>query len=227
VLLALLPPQIAPSAGLPADVAAPAAAAGGEDDEAAAVREALRLRVRWLQELTARAAQELGRRLASTGRLVSPQDVADLSLDELSRAVRDPQLGLAPVRPPAAAPLPARFRLGDRGLPVPVVGTGAGTGAGGGRGTGPVHTGPVHAGAPPEGSVLVVRTLDPSLAPCCPAWPVSWPRPAASWPTWRSWRASPACRPSSGWQSRRAVPPGTVVEVDGDTGQVVRREEGG
>ena len=40
-----------------------------------------------------------------------------------------------------------------------------GTGAGGGRGSGVVHAG----GGPPEpGAVLVVRTLDPNLAPLLP-----------------------------------------------------------
>jgi pyruvate,water dikinase len=55
------------------------------------------------------------------------------------------------------------FRLTTDGAPVAVRGEEGGRGAGGGRGTGVV----VHAGdgPPPEGAVLVVRTLDPSLAP--------------------------------------------------------------
>jgi pyruvate,water dikinase len=62
-----------------------------------------------------------------------------------------------------AVPLPGVFRLTAAGAPVAVRGDEAGRGAGGGRATGVV----VHAdGAPPPaGSVLVVRTLDPSLAP--------------------------------------------------------------
>src|SRR5690606_16268614 len=59
-------------------------------------------------------------------------------------------------------------RLTDDGLVVPV-NTGAdqgGVGAGGGRGSGPVHVG---TDTPPaRGAVLVVRTLDPALAPLLP-----------------------------------------------------------
>jgi hypothetical protein len=63
-------------------------------------------------------------------------------------------------------PLPARFQLSDLGKPVPVVvsDSRAGTGAGGGCGTGPVHLDC----DPPEGAVLVVRTLDPALAAVLP-----------------------------------------------------------
>jgi rifampicin phosphotransferase len=74
---------------------------------------------------------------------------------------------LADVDPPGA-PLPAMFRLTDRGAVVPVAsarGAAVGRGAGGGRGAGPVHTDPT---SPPPGSVLVVRTLDPGLASVLP-----------------------------------------------------------
>ena len=79
-------------------------------------------------------------------------------------------------------PLPTRFRLTEQATVVPVAGrtrrrgriggshgagagAGAGTGAGGGRGMGPVHAGD---GPPEPGSVLVVRTLDPNLAAVLP-----------------------------------------------------------
>jgi phosphohistidine swiveling domain-containing protein len=67
-----------------------------------------------------------------------------------------------PVRREAPDPLPARFRLTSQGKVVPVdEGGGDGTGAGGGIGEGPAH----HGDDPPAGAVLVVRTLEPSLAP--------------------------------------------------------------
>ena len=104
-----------------------------------------------------------------------------LHLEELAQAVRTGALpdGAAErgdVRP--AAPLPARFRLTVDGSVAPAAparsrrrarsGSGTssgGTGAGGGRGMGPAHQG----SDPPEpGAVLVVRTLDPDLAPLLP-----------------------------------------------------------
>ncbi len=51
-------------------------------------RESLRLRARWLQELTARAAWEIGRRLAETGELASPDAVRHLTLDQLDEVAR-------------------------------------------------------------------------------------------------------------------------------------------
>ena len=67
----------------------------------------------------------------------------------------------------APEPLPALFRLGAGGEVVPVASRGrkaAARGAGGGRGSGPVH----HGADAPAGSVLVVRTLSPDLAPLLP-----------------------------------------------------------
>ena len=51
-------------------------------------------------------------------------------------------------------------------MPVGTGGDDAGRGAGGGRGAGPVHIGTEE--APSPGDVLVVRTLDPALAPVLP-----------------------------------------------------------
>ena len=62
-------------------------------------------------------------------------------------------------------PVPAYFRLTADGAVVSEVraGSGGGVGAGGGRGSGPVAF-----DAPVPGDVLVVRTLDPDLAPLLP-----------------------------------------------------------
>ena len=50
-------------------------------------REALRLRARWVQELTARVAWELGQRLTMVGRLSAPGAVRGLTVDELDAVV--------------------------------------------------------------------------------------------------------------------------------------------
>ncbi len=169
VLLSLTPPRVGGAPQLPPRpaVAPPRPVAGADED--AAVREALRLRVRWVQELTARVALELGRTLVHRGVLSRAEDVVLLRLDELTSLVECGgaiSLELRSVEP--GPPLPASFRLTDDGLVVPVH-TDAdrgGVGAGGGRGSGPVHVGTESAPAP--GAVLVVRTLDPALAPLLP-----------------------------------------------------------
>lgn len=177
VLLSLCPPAVgAPLTLPPSPVRRPRARTGAGAD--IGPRERLRLRARWVQELTARTAWLLGRRLAGRGVLDAPASVALLDLAAL-------RLTVAEGRPPRdlhdraelaladafAPPLPAQFRLTPAGEPVPAarVGArpGAGTGAGGGRGTGRV----VQASArsrPAPGDVLVVRDLAPELAPWLP-----------------------------------------------------------
>lgn len=139
-------------------------------------REALRLRVRWLQELLGHAAFELGRRLVDRGELHRAEDVRMLRLAELSAVVahqactlsdrcRERSLSSAEAEVPQ---LPARFRLGDRGRPIPVRSTGqsgGGTGAGGGTAVGVVTR---DQDDPPDGSVLVVGSLRPGLGPLLP-----------------------------------------------------------
>jgi phosphohistidine swiveling domain-containing protein len=194
VVLALTPPRVGPepagstidprftaasagasstgrSAGIGTGAAAAAPVAPVPDpDGDAVVREALRLRARWVQELTARAAWQLGCRLVSVGVLPGQDAVRLLMLDELRaaalrRAVPD---DLATRTDPgeSARALPARFRLTADGRPlavVPASGQG-GVGAGGGVGSGPAHLG----GDPPVGAVLVVTHLDPRLATVIP-----------------------------------------------------------
>ena len=169
-VLALVPPRVGPAPELPADVAAPEWVASAED-RASVVREALRLRVRWMQELEARYAWELGTRLVEHGALDHADQVRCLDLSSLELVVRDLAV---PVRDrldecvPSHDPLPARFRLSDRGRPIPVLDRHPhqGTGAGGGRKRGTVFVGePADA---PEGSVLVVSTLDSRIAPVLP-----------------------------------------------------------
>jgi len=159
-ILALSAPAIVPPAGLPAD---PPALRSVTVD-ALGPREALRLRVRWVHELTARVALELGRRLAAQALLSTGADVRHLNLDALDRALDGEPVVVRTTAP--GPPLPALFRLAADGTvvaaeaPATHEDAGAGVGAGGGRGAGPVHLGD----DPPPGSVLVVGVLDPALA---------------------------------------------------------------
>ncbi|HEV2070054.1 MAG TPA: PEP/pyruvate-binding domain-containing protein [Acidimicrobiales bacterium] len=231
VVLALVPPHVQPSVSLPPiDAPPPAADAdGAQTDRCAVLREALRLRVRWVQELTGRAAWVLGERLTEAGRLGDPVLVRHLRLEELRALVagraelrrdRSPERDDQPV----PEPLPARFRLSDRGHPVPVIGTGdqAGTGAGGGVAVGPVDHGP----EPEEGAVLVVRTLDPSLAATLPrlAGLVAETGSVLAHVAILAREAGvPTVVGLSGAVER--FPPGTVVRVDGASGEVTPVDE--
>jgi pyruvate,water dikinase len=167
VVLALVPPRVGPTPALPpAPGSVPPIPEG--DVPLLVAREALRLRARWLQELTARAAWEIGRRMAAAGQLATQASVTKLTLDELDMALaRDLVLAGDDESPAPSQPVPAQFRLGAGGEVVPVASKsrrGAARGAGGGRGTGTVHHGP----DAPAGAVLVVRTLSPDLAPLLP-----------------------------------------------------------
>lgn len=157
-VLALTPPSIAGSAlpGAGSVLTLPEA----ERNETPSLRENLRLRTRWVQELTARTAMELGRRLEEGGVLEDAALVAYISLTDLEDAVTDG----APLRAAAAerdsAPLPSAFRLAPDGSVIAERPSGsAAVGAGGGRVAGTVRD------DDGSGDVLVVRTLDPDLAP--------------------------------------------------------------
>jgi pyruvate,water dikinase len=130
-------------------------------------REALRLRARWLQELSARAAAVLGQRLADGMRIPSAESVAHLRLEELEEIVSGwpaPE-DLADRRLRPSAPLPTCFLLTAEGRPVRVRLAGSdrpgGRGAAQGRSQGRVVHDPA---AVQPGDILVTRTLDPRLA---------------------------------------------------------------
>lgn len=177
VVLTLVPPAVRPATMLPpaAPLASsrPAASitASRAVDELLALREELRLRARWLHELTAFVAWELGTRLHASGILPAAGAVRWLQLDELRAAVNGvrPPEDLSSRRERPSPPLPAAFRLSLRGDVVPVAVPDAaargGQGAGGGRVIGTVSA---NDGVPPVGAVLVVRTLDPGLATVLP-----------------------------------------------------------
>jgi rifampicin phosphotransferase len=170
-LLALAPPSIAP-VRLPASPAGrPARAVAARPDDPALLREALRLRTRWLQELQAQVVRELGRRLHGRGQLVDALAVRELRLEELEALLADPTRRHLPdaSRRPRAVALPTAFRLDDAGVPVAERGERpSGTGAGGGRCAGVVvhRDDPLPTGEP---AVLVVDVLDPALAAVLPS----------------------------------------------------------
>lgn len=169
IVLALTPPRVGSRSALPRPVEAPAWDPGPERSRPAVLREALRLRARWFQELTVRAAEVLGERLTERGVLEDPSLVRMFRRSELTAVVlgRAVPADLADrAGDQGGPPLPARFRLTESGRPVPVAeGDGGGTGAGGGTGQGVVTH---DTDEPGSGAVLVVRTLDPSLAPHLP-----------------------------------------------------------
>ena len=169
-VLALTPPRVGPTTELPPE--ATAIDLGGNrqsPNDNGILREALRLRVRWLQELTGRAAWTLGERLTVTGDLTRPELIRHITLDHLEavstkRAVVVPAL-VSTHEHDFGTPLPASFQISDRGLPIRVQNAeevGGGTGAGGGVASGVVT---YDAQNPAPGSVLVTTTLTPGLAP--------------------------------------------------------------
>ncbi|HET8929616.1 MAG TPA: PEP/pyruvate-binding domain-containing protein [Acidimicrobiales bacterium] len=186
VVLVLTPPRLGKPVELPDSVAPTDPCDDPDLDSPQAVsREALRVRVRWLQELTGWAAAELADRVVASDQLAPIDLVESARLDDLlglatgrSDAVpeaiaRNDPAGDTPaaggrvdgcrtVHEPAT--LPTTFRLGDTGQAIAIASgerTDGGTGAGGGTGRGPVSH---DADAPPEGSVLVVGVLTPQLA---------------------------------------------------------------
>jgi pyruvate,water dikinase len=173
VVLALAPPRIAPHPSLPADlVVVDLGTDDGDGNPNGILREALRLRARWVQELTGRAAWELGVRLTESGDLMSPEMIRHMTLDHVEavftkRAMVVPALVQTHLHH-FGPPLPASFRLSDRGKVIAEQcerEVGGGTGAGGGAGQGIVTH---DVDDPPTGSVLVVTTLTPALAPLLP-----------------------------------------------------------
>jgi rifampicin phosphotransferase len=169
-VLALTGPRVAPEAELPEEAMAVYVAPGCKVcSDNGILREALRLRVRWVQEVSGRAAWELGERLAASGDLTEPELIRHMTLEHVEavatkRAVVVPALVTSHDHD-FGAPLPAWFQLSDLGRPIRAqcaAEVGGGTGAGGGSGSGPVT---YDNDDPPTGSVLVTTTLSPGLGP--------------------------------------------------------------
>jgi phosphohistidine swiveling domain-containing protein len=172
-VLALTAPRVAPRPVLPDEaVALPVSTACQSCSDTGIIREALRLRVRWVQELSGRAACELGARLAAVRDLTEPELIRHLTLEQVEavatkRAVVVPKL-VSTHEHDFGAPLPASFQVSDLGKPIraqTASEVGGGTGAGGGTASGPVS---YDTADPPTGAVLVTTTLSPGLGPLLP-----------------------------------------------------------
>jgi pyruvate,water dikinase len=173
IVLALTSPKVGATTQLPESALTLDLGSGAaEGSDNGVLREALRLRVRWLQELTGRAAWDLGERLEAAGKITSAEAIRHHDLDAIEaiitqRAVTLPASSAAHVHS-FGEPLPACFQLSDLGLPIVTRRAdevGGGTGAGGGTGVGSVTHDAVD---PPPGSVLVTTTLTPGLGPLLP-----------------------------------------------------------
>jgi phosphohistidine swiveling domain-containing protein len=172
-VLALAPPRVAPEPELPEEATALHVTTDCQScSDDGIIREALRLRVRWVQEVSGRSAWELGVRLAATGDLTEPELIRHMTLEHVEsvatkRAVVVPKL-VSIHEHHFGAPLPAWFQLSNTGKPIRAqcaAEVGGGTGAGGGTGSGPVT---YDGDDPPTGSVLVTTTLSPGLGPLLP-----------------------------------------------------------
>jgi len=186
VVLTLVPPSLVAvgSPRLPAAVPPSSAAADTADRGAGPtvddldLRDALRLRARWLQELNARLAGELVERLGAADPELTPELGRELSFDELlamaggQRPVTVAELKARAARP-SGPPLPTAFELDAAGT-VHVAGRGhraaptaAGLPASAGRAVG-VARHRLPAGEPQPDAILVTRFLEPRLAPLLP-----------------------------------------------------------
>ncbi|MFJ2885852.1 PEP/pyruvate-binding domain-containing protein [Streptomyces sp. NPDC087305] len=194
-------------------------------------RESLRLRIRWVQELQVRLVREAARRLGPDGDRVEllrwPELAAVLDGEPLPADLH------ARVPQPESPPLPDAFRLADGAVVAertdPDTGTGTGTGTGteskgrgngvsGGRAVGTVWDG---TGPRPSDAVLVVRTLDPALAPHLPglaALVAQTGSPLSHLAVLAREFGVPAVVGAT--DAVRRYPPGSRIAVDGTTGDV-------
>ncbi len=139
-------------------------------------REALRVRVRWLQELLARTVDELGRRLVGTDDTSRRRDGGCVcaSTSWPPSATVDLRRATSPNAEPGLRGHPCRSRSGSRPRgdlrPASVsshrrrASGAAGMPASGGRVVGVAYH-RLPAGTPPDGTILVTRHLEPQLAP--------------------------------------------------------------
>jgi rifampicin phosphotransferase len=226
-VLALTAPQVAPEPVLPEE-ASPVYIPSGDGPSCCPngiLREALRLRVRWVQEISGRAAWELGVRLAASGDLTGPELIRHMTLEHVEavatkRAVVVPAL-VARHDHDFGDPLPASFQLSDRGRAIRVqtaAEVGGGTGAGGGDASGVVT---YDSENPPSGSVLVTTTLSPGLGPLLPRLRGIVAETGSVLSHLAILAREARVATVVGYSgAKEQLPEGAVVHVDGDTGQV-------
>ncbi|WP_433893109.1 PEP/pyruvate-binding domain-containing protein [Streptomyces sp. CA-111067] len=170
VLLTLLPPTLGERAALPERIGWNGVPRGVGF---LSVREGLRLRARWVQEMQTAMVREVGDRMNEHCPAGERGKIALLRWHELLAVTdggkRPPDLAQRTPRPDSPS-LPTAFRLADGRPQAVAIGRRRnqeheGQGAGGGRGSGTAWDG---AGSRPQDAVLVVRSLDPALAPLLP-----------------------------------------------------------
>ena len=219
------------------------------------LRDALRLRVRWLHELQCRAAREIGHRAEMRGTLPAAAAIAQLSLDEVDDLCRSASLPVdfgSRQSPDASRSLPAAFTLAVDGTVIPLspgrIGVRSGIGAGGGRGVGSsvdvarlreiaassrstarTDSGGVDAtNTSIDGRpVLVTEFLEPALAPLLPllAGVVAESGSVLSHLAILAREYGVPCVVAVP-DARRRFPPGTPLAVDGGTGMVEIVDDG-
>ncbi|MFI6278950.1 PEP/pyruvate-binding domain-containing protein [Streptomyces sp. NPDC050988] len=199
-------------------------------------REALRLRIRWVQELQVRLVREAARRLVVRDGTGEASKVGLLRWREFVEALEHGRLpGDFEERLPRAvsAPLPDAFRLAEGGTVVAERPTGKGRGRGGSEGAGQGVSGGRAAGTAWDGTgtrpadpVLVVRTLDPALAPLLPGLAglvAQTGSPLSHLAVLAREFGLPTVVGAT--DAVRRFPPGSRLTVDGTTGDVHVREQ--
>ncbi|MDT0306328.1 PEP/pyruvate-binding domain-containing protein [Streptomyces sp. DSM 44917] len=228
-VLALVPPSLTGPVRLPAR----GVAGTGPGTGSLGVREALRLRIRWVQAFQVALVREVagraGARRVNAGRLALLRWPELLAVAEGGPLPADFARREAPAEGP---PLPDAFRLAPGGVVVAEPGNapGAGPGAGargvsGGRASGVAWDG---AGEVPADAVLVVRHLDPALAPLLPGVAgliAQTGSPLSHLAVLARELGLPVVTGAA--EAVRRFPPGTPVLLDGTTGEVeIRRPAG-
>jgi pyruvate,water dikinase len=231
IVLALAPPKVAARPELPQQATAISLGVDGESgNDNGILREALRLRVRWIQELSGRAAWALGERLAATGDLTRPGLIRHMNLEHVE-AVATKRAEVVPDLVSAhehdfGAPLPPWFQISDRGKPIRVQcrqEVGGGTGAGGGVGTGVVTFDHEN---PPAGAVLVTTTLTPGLAPLLSGLGGIVAETGSVLSHLAILARESGVPTVVGYAAAtQDLPEGATVEVDGETGQVTIQDQ--
>lgn len=183
-------------------------------------REALRLRIRWVQELQVRLVREAARRAG-----LDVERAGLLRWRELAAVAEGGPLPgdlHARVPQPALPPLPDAFRLAEGGVVVAERDGGRGDGVrgvSGGRAVGTVWDGT--GTPPPPDALLVVRTLDPALAPLLPGLTglvAQTGSPLSHLAVLARELGLPAVVGAA--DAVRRFPPGSRLTVDGTTGDV-------
>ncbi|MGK5532208.1 PEP/pyruvate-binding domain-containing protein [Streptomyces sp. URMC 129] len=219
-VLALVPPSLTEPLRLPAR----GVAGTGPGTGTLTPREALRMRIRWVQEFQVALVREVAAHSVDVGLIALLRWPELVSVAEGGPLPAD----LAQRRPPAVGtPLPDAFRLADDGAvvarrdPARADGDG-GQGVSGGRAEGVAWDG---TGEPPRDAVLVVRHLDPGLAPLLPRLAgliAQTGSPLSHLAVLARELRLPVVTGAAGAVDR--YPPGTRLLLDGATGEVSVRE---